>query len=334
MGQRLNQSPEALWSDVSGVLGHIRVTQEDVFKCEQNDEFASRISIDEDLCTRSKSIERRYGKCRTINSSHHHYIFISHHKAGGGTEATLMQEALERMIDQDPEIPGHGMVAPVFLDSEDLSDLTDLKAHVRNASNLVLLLTEEVLKRPWVLVEIVTAYQTGVNIVPVEIYKREDKSFKYPGEEFYKKLREGGLLTEAEINMIGAEGITVEDLEKALRHVFKKIAVPFSPHKSQLVREAELTDILRRCTGTNHQSDPNIGTLLTDLPNVPGNMLSIVPSGSSGPFQDLTRDTVIGRANGSAASSSDGSGVPRNSWHSLNSLHRRSPLSLNMLLSS
>merc|ERR1711920_699886 len=160
--------------------------------------------------------------------------------------------------------PSDVMAAPVFLDSEDLSDLTDLKAHVRNTANLVLLLTEEVLKRPWVLVEIVTAYQTGVNIVPVEIYKREDKAFKYPGEEFYKKLREGGLLTDAEMNMIRAEDIAVEDLEKALRHVFKKIAVPFSPHKSQLACEAELADIiLRRCAGAIHHSDPNAGTLLT-----------------------------------------------------------------------
>eukprot|EP00959_Pyramimonas_sp_CCMP1952_P106568 2228154-Pyramimonas_sp.AAC.1 len=120
-----------------------------------------------------------------------------------------MQEALERIIDSDLDNPGHHMIAPVFLDSEDLSDLSDLKGHVRNTMNLVLLLTEEVLKRPWVLVEIVTAYQKGVHIVPVEIYKRDDKTpFKYPDDAFYKKLSNGELLTESENDLLRDEGIS------------------------------------------------------------------------------------------------------------------------------
>ncbi|CAK0862463.1 unnamed protein product [Prorocentrum cordatum] len=222
-------------------------------------------------------------KGRTLSSAYQHYIFISHHKAGGGTEATLMQEALERIIDSDLDNPGHHMIAPVFLDSEDLSDLSDLKGHVRNTMNLVLLLTEEVLKRPWVLVEIVTAYQKGVHIVPVEIYKRDDKTpFKYPDDAFYKKLSNGELLTESENDLLRDESISVDDLEKALRHVFKKIALPFSPHKSGNVREAELTDILRRCTDTIQPSD--LGYEGGELPGVPDSTAGIaLPRGSAAP---------------------------------------------------
>jgi len=273
--EQLNEFPEGSWSDV---VDNIHISKDDIFAEEEQAARTDDIA-DEEQAT----FERRVTTGRTISNANQHYIFISHHKAGGGTEATLMQEALERIIDNESENPGHHMVAPVFLDSEDLSDLNDLKSHVRNTMNLVLLLTEEVLKRPWVLVEIVTAYQAGVHIVPVEIYKRDDKSpFKYPDDKFYKKLNNGELLTEAENDLIRDEGISVDDLEKALRHVFKKIAVPFSPHKSQGVREAELTDILRRCTDTIQPSD--LGYEGGELPGVPDSTAGIaLPRGSAAP---------------------------------------------------
>jgi len=175
-----------------------------------------------------------------------HYVFISHHKAAAGTEAALMQEALERMIHEDLNSPGHHLKAPVFLDSEDLADLNQLKEHVRKSCNLVVLLTNEVLTRPWVLVEIVTAQKAGLQIVPVEVQKK-DLSFDYPDEAFFQKLRAGNFLSQDAMRLLLTEGITTEDLEKAVRKVFMKIAVPFSPHKSPNVRDAELRDILRRC---------------------------------------------------------------------------------------
>jgi hypothetical protein len=271
--ERLNQSPESSWSD----LLHINVTEEDVLEDEQEDALADAAAFADPelgLPRGITQVERRLSRHRTLSALDQHYIFVSHHKAGAGTEATLMQEDLESIIESDPESPGFGMMAPVFLDSEHLSDLSDLKAHVRNTLNLVLLLTEEVLKRPWILVEIVTAHQSGVNIVPVEISKRENSSFTYPDEEFYKRLREQTLLPKADSDLIRAEGITAEELEKALRHVFKKIAVTFSPHKCSSVREAELIGILRRC---------NNGLLaLPSSLHVPGgDVVSVVPSGGS-----------------------------------------------------
>jgi hypothetical protein len=289
--EQLNEIPERGWSDV---VDSINISKEDIF---EDEEQASRM---EDLAERSSvdeaTVDRRLSKSRTISNANQHYIFISHHKAGGGTEATLMQEALERIIDSDPENPGHHMVAPVFLDSEDLSDLSDLKGHVRNTMNLVLLLTEEVLKRPWVLVEIVTAYQTGVHIVPVEIYKRDDKTpFKYPDDKYYKKLRNGELLTEAENDLIMDEGISVDDLEKALRHVFKKIAVPFSPHKSCNVREAELSDILRRCTDSVQRQCSNSSYGAVELPGLPNSTVGIALSRGSGSALGISADAQFSR---------------------------------------
>merc|ERR1719326_2025616 len=110
-------------------------------------------------------------------NSRSHYIFVSHHKADAGTEAVLMQEALERLLEFDPESPGRDMMAPVFLDSNDLVDLNDLRNHVESTANLLLLLTPEVLWRPWCLVEIVTAVQHGVNVVLVEVQKPSAQKF-------------------------------------------------------------------------------------------------------------------------------------------------------------
>jgi len=262
--EQLNEFPEGSWSDV---VDNIHISKDDIFAEEEQAARTDDIA-DEEQAT----FERRVTTGRTVSNANQHYIFISHHKAGGGTEATLMQEALERIIGQDEESPGHHMDAPVFLDSEDLSDLTNLKDHVRNTFNLVLLLTEDVLKRPWVLIEIVTAFQSGIHVVPVEIYKRDNNSpFKYPDEKFYQRLHDGGLLTSADSALIRDEGISMDDLEKALRHVFRKIAVPFSPHKSQNVREAELTDILNRCTDTYRGSMTNMSDSASF--NLPGNLV-------------------------------------------------------------
>eukprot|EP00427_Karlodinium_veneficum_P031234 CAMPEP_0169191634 /NCGR_PEP_ID=MMETSP1016-20121227/5179_1 /TAXON_ID=342587 /ORGANISM="Karlodinium micrum, Strain CCMP2283" /LENGTH=147 /DNA_ID=CAMNT_0009267907 /DNA_START=88 /DNA_END=528 /DNA_ORIENTATION=+ len=81
-----------------------------------------------------------------------HFIFLSHFKEEAGTEATLMQGCLASFAEDCYE-----ECTSVFLDSEDLTDLSGLQEHVINSKNLVLLLTPGVLYRPWCLVEIVTA---------------------------------------------------------------------------------------------------------------------------------------------------------------------------------
>ena len=65
-------------------------------------------------------------------------------------------------------------------------------------------------------------------------------------DEFYQlQLRN---LRQADADKIfEEEGIEMEELEGAMRSIFAKIALPFSPHKSHNVREAELADILKRC---------------------------------------------------------------------------------------
>eukprot|EP00427_Karlodinium_veneficum_P053617 CAMPEP_0169403048 /NCGR_PEP_ID=MMETSP1017-20121227/55513_1 /TAXON_ID=342587 /ORGANISM="Karlodinium micrum, Strain CCMP2283" /LENGTH=373 /DNA_ID=CAMNT_0009509167 /DNA_START=51 /DNA_END=1172 /DNA_ORIENTATION=+ len=175
-----------------------------------------------------------------------HYAFISHYKVESGTEATLMRDLMLSTVRSDPEHEFHEYMSAVFVDSEDLVDLARLQAHVEGSTNIVILLTPGLLSRPWCLLEFVTAVRSGVNIVPVEI-QRPGIKYVYPDEEWYTALRNGTVIPHDSIQMLVGMGVTLQDLEKAIRQVFLKIALPFSPHKSGNVRSAEIEDIMKRC---------------------------------------------------------------------------------------
>lgn len=175
-----------------------------------------------------------------------HFAFISHYKNEAGTEAALLRDLMLRVLEDDPNCEAGCLKSPIFVDSEDLMDIGNLFEHVKKSKNFVLLLTPDVLTRPWCLLEILIAYRDGVQIVPVEI-QRPGLQFEYPDEEFYNRFRAGAVLGTAGMNFLDVNGGPIEDVEEAVRNVFRKIAVPFSPHKSGNVRQAEITDILKRC---------------------------------------------------------------------------------------
>jgi len=175
-----------------------------------------------------------------------HYIFLSHYKVEAGTEAALMRDALCIQIETDPYHPAFDMSTPVFLDSEDLQNLKNLKEHVKVSRNLVVLLTTNFLRRPWCLIEITLSMMNNINIVPVRI-ERAGIAFEYPTEAFYEELREGKFLSDADRELFRVLGIDVSAVERAVRLTFQKVAVPFSPHKPIQVRALEVSTILNRC---------------------------------------------------------------------------------------
>ncbi|CAK0863693.1 unnamed protein product [Prorocentrum cordatum] len=173
------------------------------------------------------------------------FVFISHFKEEAGSDAALMDEGISRIIRGDPEHPAFRLDAPTFLDSNNLDDIRLLKGVVRSSHNLLLLLTDRVLSRPWVLIEIVTAIKYGVPIQLVQI-QRPGVDFKFPTAEDIKRLADGKDLSPDAKAILRAEKITKSDL-KAIGQIFGKIALPFSPHRSLTVRQAELQDIISRC---------------------------------------------------------------------------------------
>merc|ERR1712224_243627 len=95
-----------------------------------------------------------------------------------------------------------------------------------------LVLTENVLKRPWVAAEIVTAHTCGAVVILVEIQRPGLAPFKYPDEMFFEDLRANKILDSNAVQLLQELDITMQDVERSYRSVFQKVAVPFSPHKS------------------------------------------------------------------------------------------------------
>jgi len=178
-------------------------------------------------------------------TSFHHFGFLSHYKVEAGTEATLLRDLLDKQLIKEAH-PAIDMRSPIFTDSDDLADLATLEAHVKNTDVLMILLTPGILSRPWCLLEIVTAIKHDVALLPIEV-QRPGSHYPFPDDKFYKKLLDGQYLGKEAVALLESKGITLKDVESGIRQVFLKIALPFSPHKTKMVREAEVSNILKRC---------------------------------------------------------------------------------------
>jgi len=186
----------------------------------------------------------------------HHLVFLSHYKVEAGTEAALMRQEMQQAIADDTRSLGHNFDMPIFLDSDGLEDLEDLQLRVSKSHNLVILLTKDLLTRAWVLVEIVTAWKARVRLLPVKVSK-SDCEFEFPDESFYEELRQGSLLDEDATKVLQRCGCSMDDLEWAVRAVFSKIALPYSPHKSSDIRKVEVATLLRQCRLKNERERKN-----------------------------------------------------------------------------
>jgi len=135
---------------------------------------------------------------------------------------------------------------PVFLDSEDLTDLPSLKRQVLHSHNLALLLTEGVLTRPWCLIEVVMANQFDVPVIPIEV-KKPGVNFQFPDAKWYERLLAGKILTRQDMEILTSYRVNLHDVSVALKAVFQNIVLEYSPHRAADIRHVELGHILSRC---------------------------------------------------------------------------------------
>lgn len=188
-------------------------------------------------------------------SKEDHFVFLSHCKSEAGTEAALLRTELESLLGESPAIKAAFSV-PVFLDSDDLMELNGVKAAVKRSHNLAVLLTNGVLSRPWVLIEIVTAVESGVRVLPVQICK-PGTTFVFPDEAFYRRLFTGDFLTLDDRKMLHSAGISIKQVESAIRALFNHIAVSYSPHKAGEFRQVEVKALMRRCRPKQAANNPH-----------------------------------------------------------------------------
>ena len=99
--------------------------------------------------------------------------FVSHMKAEAAMEARFLQIELEAISSKegDDEI--------VFLDSDDLRDLSKLITHVRQSRALILVLTRKVLTRPYCIIEVLTAIESRIPIVCVTVAGKPNDAYNF-----------------------------------------------------------------------------------------------------------------------------------------------------------
>jgi hypothetical protein len=100
---------------------------------------------------------RRYIDGWKINGNYG--AFLSHFKAEAAAEARILKSELVRALRTDK----------IFLDADDLTDLTKLLEEVKNSDVFILMLTDGVLSRPWCLAELDAAAAAQVPIIVLSI---------------------------------------------------------------------------------------------------------------------------------------------------------------------
>ena len=171
--------------------------------------------------------------------------FLSHYKNEAAGDARHLKDALSKLLG-----------APIFLDSDDLTDLRELLRIVARSDVFLLLQTTNVLTRPWCLLEIFTAIKNHVPIVPISIkggfpYSHSDASALLSAADstFAAELdrRSPGSVAIIRKHQIPVRGVFMDvDIEEMgrtlLEHLPHLLSKQFEPSASRIVIEAQLED--------------------------------------------------------------------------------------------
>jgi len=124
-------------------------------------------------------------------SNSHYTSFLSHCKAEGGPEAQVLNTALDKGLLKGnclfPTNRGNN-----FIDTRELDHITtaEIVKGVQSSKVFVMLLTKTVLTRPWVLLEVYTALNAGIPVIPVKVFRQnpeDDYSFS-TAQDFLSNL--------------------------------------------------------------------------------------------------------------------------------------------------
>ena len=174
--------------------------------------------------------------------------FVSHYKREAALDARYVQEKLLKKLRQ-----------PVFIDSDHLHNLTNLEKYVRQSDVLVLVQTKSVLRRPYCLVELITACKHYVPIVGVCVSNGLNPYNHVEAEASLSDLEET-LEPEAKAQvkaLLRGNENEIDDLDEAswmLSCIPKIISVPIDFSASKGVLDATIVDLkdkidTARCNG-------------------------------------------------------------------------------------
>mmetsp|Transcript_55857 Transcript_55857/g.130731 ORF Transcript_55857/g.130731 Transcript_55857/m.130731 type:complete len:817 (+) Transcript_55857:69-2519(+) len=192
------------------------------------------------------------------------FSFLSHHKKDGGEVARVFVEGFKTQLVQKAE---HQSVIQrfkdtnlIFLDSNNLRDLASLLPRVERTMNIVVLMTRQVLKRPWCIAEITRAFHAGRRIILVVVEwpdkKTDPRAFRMP-----------------------------QDLDEAVLDITKNLGSGDVTKKASSL--SNTSSVSWKRTGTKNLSDKKHGS----VPNSPARAPSLgtIRAGSEAEESDDTR---------------------------------------------
>ena len=162
--------------------------------------------------------------------------FVSHAKADASMEARYLQTELEKRTRRR-----------VFLDSDDLRDLSQLTAHVLDSDAIIIVQSANVLSRPYCLLELYTAITQGVPVVGVTLASGS-AAHSYSFEESARFLTHLDSLLEQNhpgaSQLLTQNGVDMEHCAYVLSCTLPKIiSTKLEPGASQNILQATLDDI-------------------------------------------------------------------------------------------
>jgi hypothetical protein len=174
---------------------------------------------------------------RRLSSQRKFLAFVSHHKRDCATEARFIKDRLEPLL-----LNGQNN-GEVFLDSDDLVDLRLLLTNVKNSEVLVVVLSSDVIFRPWCILEIFTAAKARIPIISLCV---KGKGYDYSSTQHQLTFldRELDRINPGASDILRQHGVEPIDaayiLSSVLPHI---ISIELNTAASKAVLAASLGDV-------------------------------------------------------------------------------------------
>ena len=186
-------------------------------------------------------VELEFEKLMPRNVEKKYVAFISHHKTNTASAlATILKSALEN--NSSNASASNDDIRKVFVDQEEGHlDLSQLFIHIQESKTLILLLTKEVLHRPYCLLELNHAI---INKIPIITVRIEGEGYEFDGVEEYLTNLDTKLEKKAR-NLIEENGVNVLDVAYHLSNVIPNIiAKRYDFKDTERIRNAQIAEIL------------------------------------------------------------------------------------------
>merc|ERR1712196_413305 len=82
--------------------------------------------------------------------------------------------------------------------------------------------------------------------------------FTFPDDNFMEGILTGETYDQTTMQFLADYGISAKRLKDALQHVFRHIAIPYSPHRPAMIRQSELQGVLKHCNANFNSSGEQI----------------------------------------------------------------------------